>query len=133
MALLGLERAVLRPLLSLARPQAGERALDVGCGTGLLLRLLADSEERVALAGVDLDPAMIARARRRVPEVALCVASATALPYPDDRFDLLTSTFVLHHLDPAGQHAALVEARRVLRPGGRLVLVDFGPPRTPLG
>jgi SAM-dependent methyltransferase len=134
MRLLGYERLILRPILDLARPLPEMRVLDLGCGTGTLLRALAARAGPAGVAaGIDLDPAMITRARRKLPWADLRVGSATRLPWPDRSFDLVTATFVLHHLDRAAKAVALAEARRVLSPGGRIVIADFGPPHGPLG
>jgi ubiquinone/menaquinone biosynthesis C-methylase UbiE len=100
--------------------------LDVGCGTGALLRMLADRlPTTVALAGVDPAPAMIEvgqAALREHTNVHLEVAFAEELPFPEAHFDLVISTVSFHHW--ADQAAGLGEVRRVLRPQGRLVLVD---------
>ncbi|MFF3604978.1 methyltransferase domain-containing protein [Streptomyces sp. NPDC002463] len=96
----------------------GSRLLDVGCGGGLAV---AEAGARGALAaGVDRDEAMVAAARRRHPGHAFAVAEATALPYEDGAWDAYRADKVLHELPDPG--AALAEARRVLRPGGRAVL-----------
>jgi ubiquinone/menaquinone biosynthesis C-methylase UbiE len=103
----------------------GERVLDVGCGTGLLLERLAERGLGLELHGIDATPEMLGRARRRLGQRALLrLGSADRLPYPDATFDLVTSTSVLHLL--GGRHdAALADWARVLSPGGRLVVTDW--------
>jgi ubiquinone/menaquinone biosynthesis C-methylase UbiE len=100
--------------------------LDVGCGTGALLRVLADRLPTAAeLAGVDPAPAMIDVGRAALRErsnVHLEQAFAERLPFPPAHFDLVISTVSFHHW--ADQGAGLSEVGRVLRPHGRLVLVD---------
>jgi ubiquinone/menaquinone biosynthesis C-methylase UbiE len=101
--------------------------LDVGCGTGALLRTLADRlPDGVALCGVDPAPAMLQVGREALgpdPRVRLVRAAAERLPFRSSGFDLVTSTVSFMHW--ADQPAGLAEAARVLRPGGRLVLVDL--------
>lgn len=101
----------------------GSRLLDVGCGTGLLLSRLARALPGVALAGVDRDRTMLAPARSRLPEAALLHAAAGSLPFADAAFDAAVTSSSLHFWpDPA---EGLRELRRVLRPGGQLVLLDW--------
>jgi ubiquinone/menaquinone biosynthesis C-methylase UbiE len=101
--------------------------LDVGCGTGALLRTLADRlPARVALTGVDPAPAMIEVGRAALgasSRVRLARAAAERLPFANGSFDLAVSTVSFAHW--ADQPAGLAEVARVLRPGGRLVLVDL--------
>lgn len=109
----------------------GAHVLDVGCATGRLAARLAPKAAR--LAAVDIAPAILETARGRLahlaPEAELEVADVEArLPFGNATFDVATLTGVLHHL--TRPVAALAEIRRVLRPGGRLVVVDpcFFPP-----
>lgn len=100
---------------------AGRRIVDAGCGSG---PLLADLEGRGAsVAGFDASPAMIRLARERLGDEAdLRVADLTRpLPYDDDAFDDAVAMLVLHYLEDWSR--PLGELRRVLRPGGRLVVV----------
>ncbi|MGC4118636.1 MAG: methyltransferase domain-containing protein [Myxococcales bacterium] len=104
-------------------PQPGERVLLVGVGTGSDLPLLPPGAKAV---GVDLSPAMLARARARLPlagrEIDLREADAQALPFEDGSFDAVVLNLVLSVVpDPV---ACLREALRVLRPGGRAVVFD---------
>jgi len=93
----------------------------VGCGTGLILSRLAEVADHAS--GVDLSPGMLAGARQRGLDASL--ASATALPFGDDSFDLVCSFKVLAHVpDIAG---ALAEMVRVTRPGGRVLAEFYNP------
>ncbi|WP_461010207.1 methyltransferase domain-containing protein [Streptomyces capparidis] len=97
----------------------GARAVDAGCGTGLAAAELAARGVRVT--GVDADPRMTALAARRHPGVRFLTGDARALPFADGGLDGYRAERLLHDLaDPA---AAVAEARRVLRPGGRIVLL----------
>jgi ubiquinone/menaquinone biosynthesis C-methylase UbiE len=98
------------------------RVLDAGCGTGVVAAALA---ERAHVTGVDPEPEMLAVARRRLPpEVELLRASAEELPFADASFDAAVLRLVVHLLD---RPRALAELRRVLAPGGRLVVATFDP------
>ncbi|MER8185905.1 class I SAM-dependent methyltransferase [Kitasatospora sp. NPDC094015] len=107
-------------ILALAGEVAGRRVLDAGCGAGPLLAAL---RERGAIAGgFDRSTAMLALDRRRLgADADLRVAElGTPLPYPDDAFDDVVASLVLHYLEDWGP--ALAELRRVLVPGGRLIV-----------
>jgi len=99
------------------------RVLDIGCGTGALLRLASHQFPGAALAGVDAAPGMISAARRAGVPAALARASAEALPFADASFGLVTSTVSFHHW--ADQRAGLAEVGRVLAPDGVFVLADL--------
>jgi ubiquinone/menaquinone biosynthesis C-methylase UbiE len=105
------------------------RVLDVGCGTGYLLRLLAtEYPQATELAGVDPAPAMIAAAQQATGDRRLhfSIAAAERLLYPDGAFDLIVSTTSFDHWQD--QLAGLRECARILSPGGHLVLADVFSP-----
>lgn len=128
---LPLERAALRLAVEMAEVEPEDRALDLGCGTGGVLSELA-GRRAAPRAAVGVDPS--ARMLARVPPLPagwrLVRAEASALPFGDRSFDLVTAAYLLHLLDAGGRAGALREARRVLRPGGRLVAVTVAPPRS---
>jgi len=95
-----------------------ERGLDVACGTGLSTRMLADLADQVV--GVDLSEAMISEAFR-APNITYKVGSAENLPFADSSFDVLTVALALHWFD---RLRFLAEARRVLKPAGKLILYN---------
>jgi ubiquinone/menaquinone biosynthesis C-methylase UbiE len=104
----------------------GQALADLGCGTGALLDAVAavlDSGS-IRMIGLDVTPPMLAHARRRLPaSVPLLAGDAGALPLKNATFDTVVSVSTFHYWpDPA---AALAEIRRVLRPGGRLVITDW--------
>jgi ubiquinone/menaquinone biosynthesis C-methylase UbiE len=108
---------------------APRRVLDIGCGTGYLLRLLAERcPQATELAGIDAAPSMIGAAERAADDLRLrfTVGAAERLPYPDGAFDLVVSTTSFDHW--SDQQAGLGECARVLAPGGHLVLADVFSP-----
>lgn len=124
---------IFRRIVAEAGVRAGDRVLDVGCGPGRLTALAAEAAAPDGTAvGVDVSPAMVDRARARHggPRCAFHVGHAEALDQPDDSYDVVLSSLLIHHLPPGLQAAAVTEIRRVLRPGGRLVVADFHPPTT---
>ena len=116
--------------LTMFPAREGMDVLDVGCGTGIQLAGYQRAGCRVS--GIDASPAMLAVARRRLGDRAsLRLGDATRLPYADQAFDLVLASTVLHEMPAGARAAALGEIRRVLRPGGRVLLTDFeaGPVR----
>lgn len=115
----------------------GARLLEIGCGPGRLSILLA-KEHGLDVTGVDLDPAMIARARSNAgragadPEYrpSFMVGNAAALPFPDNSFDVVFSTLSMHHW--ADPKAGIEEIGRVLCAGGRALIWDFRAGAIPL-
>jgi len=129
----GLHRAWKRRAVRIAAPVDGTQALDLACGTGdiarLLMRKVGDSGE-VVLG--DFNPTMLDATRARFanrpakPTITITQADAEDLPFADDTFDLITIGFGLRNLTDPQQ--ALGEMLRVLRPGGKLVVLEFSTP-----
>ena len=115
---------------NLARIQPGEQVLDVGCGTGTLAMEVARRVGRAGrVAGVDPGTEQIARARakaaRRNVPIEFQIGVIEQLPFPDQTFDVVFSTLMMHHLPASLKRQGLAEIARVLKPGGRLVIADF--------
>jgi ubiquinone/menaquinone biosynthesis C-methylase UbiE len=130
----GKERAFREHIVSLAGIKAGDFVLDIGCGTGSLAIAAARAAGNGGMvAGVDPSPQMIGRARWKASKAKAAVdfhlAPAERLPFPDARFDVVLSTLMLHHLPRQTRQECAVEVRRVLKPGGRVLAVDFGKPK----
>lgn len=105
---------------------ASVSVLDVGCGNGLALRNLVElGADPARLAGVELVPGRVARARELSPHIRFEVADATDLPFPDDSFDVVMQQSALCNvLDPGARRAFAGEMLRVLRPGGHVLWYD---------
>lgn len=120
------------PLVEQAACGAGDRVLEIGCGTGSLLILVARTQPGAELVGLDPDAAALAiaerKARRAGVSLRLDRGFADELPYPDASFDRVLSSYMFHHLPRAVKEGTLREVRRVLRPGGRFHMVDFAGP-----
>lgn len=111
-------------LADAAELQPGQNVLDVGCGTGILARTAAEhTGPSGSVSGVDINPGMLAVAKRFAPSIDWREGSADSLPYEDARFDAVVSQFALM-LFPAPE-TALGEMKRVLKPGGRLAVAVF--------
>jgi SAM-dependent methyltransferase len=122
---LGMWRLAAYWLDQALRGRSGLRAIDVGCGTGLTVQRLAQRPEIVEVIG--LDPSLEALAHaRRCHDLPLVRGSATELPFPDGRFDVVTCFDVFQHLSAGGDRRAAREIRRVLAPGGVVVVRSNG-------
>lgn len=129
---LGLHRRWKRRLVRLARLRPGDRALDLCCGTGDVAFALAQTGAEVT--GLDFSPAMLevarARAERQTGRVTFLPSDTLHLPFADNAFDAVTISYGLRNL--ADFEAGLAEMQRVARPGGRLLVLDFGRPSNPV-
>jgi ubiquinone/menaquinone biosynthesis C-methylase UbiE len=124
--LLGIN-ATRKKLIEQASIQPGQRVLEIGCGTGSLVLRIKRQFPDVQVVGLDPDPKALARARakaRGLP-VRFDRAFADAMPYEDETFDCVLSSFMFHHLKSAERVTTLAEIRRVLKAGGSLHLLDF--------
>ena len=123
----GQDLAWRRRAVALAAVQAGDRALDVGAGTGDLALALAKAGPSGRVVALDIAPVMLARARRRSEAPLLAVlGSAEALPFGDAVFSAVVAGFAVRNFgDPA---RGLAEMRRVLRPAGRAVVLELAVP-----
>jgi ubiquinone/menaquinone biosynthesis C-methylase UbiE len=115
---------------NLSRIQPGEQVLDVGCGTGTLVMEVARRVGRVGrVVGVDPGTEQIARARSKVARrhlpIEFQIGVIEQLTFPDETFDVVLSTLMMHHLPASLKRQGLAEIARVLKPGGRLVIADF--------
>jgi len=101
--------------------------LDIAAGTGRFLRSIKENYPRLPVTGLDLSSEYLAKARRELGPwswVRLVLSNAECLPFPEDSKDLVTSVYLLHELPKKARKRAIAEMARVLKPGGRLILVD---------
>lgn len=126
--LLGMERVHGR-VLETAALRSGQWVLDVGCGTGSLIVAAGRRYPEVHWVGLDPDPKALGRARRKALRAGIRATFvrglADDLPYFQGCFDRVVSSFMFHHLPADARERTLREGSRVLKPGGRLLLVDF--------
>lgn len=122
--------AALARLVEQAELAAGQRVLDLGCGTGAGTLTAKRAQPGIEVVGVDPDVKALARAERKAEHAGLSIqlqqGFGDELPFADASFDRVLSSFMFHHLESEQKPAVLREVLRVLRPGGRLHLLDFG-------
>jgi len=129
----GREATLRNKTIRQATISTGAAVLDVGCGTGTLTLLAkAEAGDQGTVYGIDASPEMIAVARQKAAqqqcEVDFQLAAIEELPFSDGTFDVVLSSLMFHHLPSDLQQRALIEIYRVLKPGGRLIIVDMKSP-----
>lgn len=120
--------AIRDRIVELAAPARDDCVVDLGAGTGLLALALAPQVAEVV--AVDISERMLERLDERaatdgIRNLRTLEADLRRLPLPDESASLVVSNYAFHHLDDAGKELALSEARRILRPGGRLIVCDM--------
>lgn len=125
---LGIDRAWRRRAVRSLGVGPGSRVIDLGCGTGDLLEEVGRTG--AVAVGADISFEMMAHGRRRLPDAAFCRADAQCLPFADASFDAAISAFALRNF--ASIPAALAETARVVRPGGRLAILEVNVPDSSL-
>ncbi len=126
------ETVFKRMLVDAAAIEGGESVLDVGCGTGTLLKEISRREPSARVTGLDADPAILQIASRKLSGASaaceLVHGNSTDMPFADDTFDRVVSTLFFHHLRPEDKRITIGEIMRVLRPGGSVNIADWGQP-----
>ena len=136
---LGLERRFHRIVIAHLALRGNEQILDIGCGTGTLTRDLASAlsdKQTSRCTGLDAAEKMIEMARRKAKDLSnihFDAALAENVPYADATFDAAVSTFFFHHIHIELKKQVLAETARILKPGGRFLIVDVDCPTTPFG
>jgi ubiquinone/menaquinone biosynthesis C-methylase UbiE len=126
----GREGAFRAKVVDVAHLQSGESVLDVGCGTGTLaIAAKARVGSTGTVYGIDGSAEMIARATKKArksgAEIVFKNGIVEALPFSDNSFDVVLSTLMLHHLPREARAQGAREILRVLKPGGRVLAIDF--------
>ena len=136
--LLGKQAQYDSQIVTLLKLKEVDRVLDLGCGTGVLTRMIADQlDSRAGGVSIGIDAAAkmihVARKKRQGDTCRFEVAAAEDLPFADETFDAAVSSLFFHHVPLDLKEKALSEAYRVLVPGGRLVIADMRKPTTWMG
>jgi ubiquinone/menaquinone biosynthesis C-methylase UbiE len=124
-------RDVRRFILDFSGMKAGDKVIDVCCGTGA--QVLEYGDRGIEAIGIDLDPNMIRaaarnQARNNLKNISFQLANAADLPFPDGCFDYATISLALHDKEKPLRYKIVVEMKRVVKPGGGLVFIDYNVP-----
>lgn len=131
-ALTNWEKTFKRDLRLQADVQPGERVLDLACGTATLTVAIKNEQPAAEVHGLDGDEQILTKARQKADkagaEINFTRAFSTEMPYPDEFFDCIVTSLFFHHLTRENKKKTLLEILRVLKPGGRLHVADWGKP-----
>jgi len=129
----GFGRTIYEKIAGYISPKAGDKILDVGIGTANLALIINRKYPKVNIIGIDPDENILKIARRKVQKEKLSIkltqAVAQNLPFVDNSFDFVISSFVIHHIPKQFKRQAFLEMKRVLKRNGKVVIVDFGIPK----
>jgi ubiquinone/menaquinone biosynthesis C-methylase UbiE len=134
---LGRERALRQMTVNLAQVKAGDHVLEVGCGTGTLT---LEASRKAGLAGkafgIDLIPGMIEASQRKAAranqDISFQLGSMDDIPFPENQFDVVLCSFMIFHMSENTRRKGIAEIHRVLKPGGRLLVLDLALPTPPV-
>jgi len=126
------EKVFRKILLEQAKIRAGDRILDLGCGTGTFTVMVKNRYPTASVTGIDGDPDILVMARRKTKaagiDVALDEGMSFSMPYPKNEFDTVFSSLFFHHLKSEEKVRTMKEVYRVLKPGGKFHVCDWGHP-----
>ncbi len=129
-SLFGLGKRFKQKVLDALELAAGTTVVDIGCGTGVFLQIAQQQYPQMKFIGVDPDAKALSIARHRLEragmDVALHQAFAERLPFPDQSVDVCVSSLAFHHMPDEAKRQGIKEIYRVLKPGGSIVIADFG-------
>lgn len=130
------EKVFKRKLLDRIVDSSATQVLDLACGTGTLARLVKIKSTGTKVHGLDGDPGILEIARQKAHREGLEInfdeGLSFSMPYEDHKFDLVVSSLFFHHLTAGNKKRTLLEVHRVLKPGGRFLVCDWGKPSNPL-
>lgn len=126
------ERQIKLRVIELANPSTGDKLLDFGCGTGTLLKLLAEQHATAKAYGVDIDERMMRVAKIKLEkfsdQVTLVSYEGGKLPFENNLFDTVVSSWVFHHFTDEQKVEAFEQIFAKLKPSGKLIIADWGKP-----
>ena len=133
----GRERILREETVRLAQVQPGDCVLEVGCGTGTLtLAAKRQAGPSGKVFGIDIIPGMIEASQRKAAQanedITFQLGSMNDIPFPADQFDVVMCSFMIFHMSAATLRKGITEAYRVLKPQGRLLVLDLALPAQPL-
>lgn len=130
------EKRLKRGLLERMEVRPGDRILDLGAGTATLAIMIKERWPDTTVVGLDADPEILALGRAKLGragvDAELVEGFSNALPFEDESFDVVVSTLFFHHLSGKVKRETAPEVARVLKPGGRFYVADWGKPADPL-
>lgn len=127
------EKQLLREVIDHLGPKPGEMILDIGSGTGTLTIMIPCHQPLALVFAIDIDLGILKLAQEKVnrsgnSRIEWIVGSSTEVPFKSHSFDKVTSSFMFHHLDLESKKSTSKNIHRILKPGGKFFLVDFGKP-----